>query len=100
MEPNSAPMPAPTRPETTKAVIIGPISRNTATAIMLGKSACPPKRASVLLVCMASTMPIAVPATPTSKIDLAPISCICRPVSSHSNGGLNKLVRKRPTNKK
>ena len=60
--PISAPMPAPTRPDTSKAAVRGPVSRISAMASPAGIIASAPNRASDARVCIDSTTPIAMPA--------------------------------------
>jgi len=76
IEPSSAPMPAPTRPLTTSAVMIGPLSRSTERMIRPGSADFAPNSISVSRVCSESTVPIAAPDSMTRGKDFVPISSI------------------------
>ena len=87
--PSSAPMPAPTRPATSSAVVSGPVSRMSAMASPAGIIASAPKRSSDARVCIDSTTPIAKPDSAISGSDRQPISKTWRQVSLNSYGGRN-----------
>src|SRR5688572_5657981 len=89
MAPSSAPMPAPTRPATSRAVMSGPVSRTSAIASPAGIIASAPKRSSEARVCIDSTTPTDRPAVATSGIDFQPISNVCLAISRNSYGRRN-----------
>ena len=74
MAPSSAPMPAPTRPDTSSPTTSGPVSRTSASMSAAGTSASAPKRTSEARVCIDSTMPTAKPDTAMSGSERQPIS--------------------------
>src|ERR1700686_1526848 len=86
IEPSSAPMPAPTRPATTNPVTIGPISWMIENTMAAGSMDFAPKRARLLRLSSARTVPMAAPARATSGNDFDPISSNCRMISRSSNG--------------
>ncbi len=94
--PNSAPMPAPTRPLSTSAVMIGPISRMIERMITAGRNVLAPNRIRLSRVCRARTTPVAAPASATSGRDLAPTSSTWRMNSRPSYGGKNADRSTRP----
>jgi hypothetical protein len=87
--PSSAPMPAPTRPESSRPVVRGPVSRTSAMASPAGIIASAPNRSSEARVCIESTTPMASPDVAMSGSERHPTSCRWR---SHLAG----LVRRPP----
>src|ERR1700691_3432513 len=85
---NSAPMPAPTRPLTTRPVMMGPVSWITEKTMAAGSSDLAPNRVRLYRASMESTIPVAAPARATSGKDFDPISSSCRNNSRNSNGGV------------
>src|SRR5258705_349544 len=61
MAPSSAPMPAPTRPDTSRPAVSGPVSRMSAMASPAGIIASAPKRSSDARACIDRTTPMARP---------------------------------------
>ena len=72
--PSSAPMPAPTRPDSSSPAVSGPVSRIIAIARPAGIIETAPNRSSDARVCMESTTPTATPDTKISGADRHPIS--------------------------
>jgi len=99
MPPSSAPMPAPTRPDSSRAVTSGPVSLIIAIARACGIKASAPKRSSEARVCIDITTPTARPDSPISGAERSPSDAICATISWISNGG-RKASRSARTPKK
>src|SRR5208282_3651070 len=101
IDPNSAPMPAPARPQTTKPVTMGPISWTSENTTAAGSNEPAPNRTRLSRVSRERMAPMAAPAKATRGNDFDPISSICRASSRNSKGGVTAARRtcqeKRPS---
>src|SRR5271166_4724348 len=92
IDPNSAPIPAPTLPLTTRPVTIGPVSRRIEYTRAAGSMDLAPNRTRLLRLSRERTAPMAAPANATSGNDLEPISSSCR-ISSRPSKGRRTAAR-------
>src|SRR5262249_20217195 len=86
IDPSSAPIPAPTRPDATSAVMIGPVSLINEKTITVGRNPFAPKRIKLSRICNDITTPVAAPASAINGIEFAPTMSSWRMNSRNSNG--------------